>query len=195
MKKWLYERGCFFNDGEKKFFLRKKEKRWRFFINKYLQSRKLFGNASISSLALPQPRRIWQLERQGRWFETMWEHRDDHDYQTYWKADFRMSGESFQKLVRLFSPALIKRDTQFHWAIAVKKRVAIAIWRLATGNSFRSIAKAFAVGISTAVTICKEFCGELKRRSSEYIRFPATRRENAEAILKFKADVNYTCVF
>ena len=72
----------------------------------------------------------------------------------------------------------------------MKKRTAIAIWRLATGNSFRSIAKAFAVGISTAVTICKEFCGELKRRSSEYLRFPATRRENAEAILKFKADVN-----
>ena len=116
MKKWLYERGCFLMMvkkilSEKK---RKKEKRRRFFINKYLQSRKLFGNASILSLALPQPRQIWQLERQGRWFETMWEHRDDNGYQTYWKADFRMSGESFQKLVRLFSPALIKRDTQFH---------------------------------------------------------------------------------
>ena len=50
---------------------RKKEKR-RFFINKYLQSRKMFGNASILSLTLTQPCRIWQLERQERWFETMW---------------------------------------------------------------------------------------------------------------------------
>ena len=50
---------------------RKREKRRRFFINKYLQSRKVFGNASILSLTLPQPRRIWQLERQERWFETM----------------------------------------------------------------------------------------------------------------------------
>ena len=50
---------------------RKKEKRRRFFINKYLQSRKLFGNANILSLTLPQPRRIWQLERQGRWPEIM----------------------------------------------------------------------------------------------------------------------------
>ena len=125
---------------------RKKEKGRRFFINKYLQSRKVFGNASILSLTLPQPRRIWQLERQERWFETMWEHRDDNGYQTYWKADFRMSGESFQKLVRLNSSALIKRDSQFRRAIAVEKRVAIAIWRLSTGNSFRSIAKVFAVG-------------------------------------------------
>ena len=40
------------------------------------------------------------------------------------------------------------------------------------------------------MTICKEFCRELKRRSSEYISFPVTRRENAEAILKLKADMN-----
>ena len=45
---------------------RKKEKQRRFFINKYLQSRKMFGNASILSPTLPEPRRIWQLERQER---------------------------------------------------------------------------------------------------------------------------------
>ena len=45
---------------------RNKEKRRRFFINKYLQSRKVFGNASILLLILPQPYRIWQLERQER---------------------------------------------------------------------------------------------------------------------------------
>ena len=149
----------------------------------------MFGSASILSLTLPQPRRICQLERQEIWFETMWEHRDDNGYQT-WKANFRMSGESFQKLVRLNSSALIKRDSQFRRAIAVEKRVAIAIWRLSTENSFKNIAKVFAVGKSTVVTICKEFCRELKRRSSEYISFLVTLRENAEAILKFKADVN-----
>ena len=72
----------------------------------------------------------------------------------------------------------------------MEKHIAIEIWRLSAGNSFRSIAKSFAVGKSTALTICKEFCRELKRRLSEYINFPVTRRENTEAILKFKADVN-----
>ena len=169
---------------------RKKEKRRRFFINKYIQSWKMFGNASILLLTLPQPRRIWQLERQERWFETMWEHRDENGYQTYWKADFRMSGESFQKLVRLVSPAIIKRDTQFRRTITVEKHVAIAMWRPSTQNSFRSITKVFALGKSTAVTIYKEFRRELKRRSLEYISFSVTHRENAETILKFKADVN-----
>ena len=120
----------------------------------------------------------------------MWEHRDDNGYQTYWKADFRMSGESFQKLVQLVSPVLIKRHTQFHRTIAVEKCVAIAVWRLSTGNSFRGIAKVFAVGKSIAKTIWKELSRELKRRLLEYISFPVTCPENAEAILKFKADVN-----
>ena len=53
----------------------------------------------------------------------MWEHRDNNGYQTQWKADFRMSGESFQRFVQLVSPALIKRDTQFRRAIAVEKRI------------------------------------------------------------------------
>ena len=149
----------------------------------------MFGNASILLLALPQPRQIWQLERQERWFETMWGQRDENGYQNYWKVDFRMSGESFQKLVWLVSPAIIKKDTQFRRTITVEKHVAIAMWRPSTRNSFRSITKVFTVGKSTAVTICKEFCRELKRRSLEYINFSVTRHENAETILKFKADV------
>ena len=131
----------------------------------------MFANASILLLTLLQPRQIWQLERQERWFETMWEHRDDNGYQIYWKANFRLSCESFQKLVRLVSPALIKRDTQFHRAIAVEKGIAIGMWRLSTGNSFRSIAKVFAVGKATTMTIWKQFCRELKRWLSEYIDF------------------------
>ena len=46
------------------------------------------------------------------------------------------------------------------------------------------------MGKSTAVTICKEFCRELKGRSSEYISFSVNRRENVEAIVKFKTNVN-----
>ena len=44
------KRLLFFNLSEKK---RKSENRRRYFINKYLQSRKVFGNASILSLTLP----------------------------------------------------------------------------------------------------------------------------------------------
>ena len=62
------------------------------------------------------------------------------------------------KTVRVVQPALEKRDTQFQCAIPIKKRVAIALWRLLTGNSFGTVAKTFAVGKSATVQITREFC-------------------------------------
>ena len=59
------------------------------------------------------------------------------------------------------SPRCCKNRTVFGPAIPVEKRVAIGIWRLATGNSYRTVAKTFAVGKSTAVAITHEFCRAL----------------------------------
>ena len=63
--------------------------------------------------------------------------------------------------MRVVQPALEKRDTQFWCALPIKKRVVIALWRLPTGNSFRTVVKTFAVGKSTAVQITREFCSEM----------------------------------
>ena len=46
-----------------------------------------------------------------------------------------------------------KRDTQLCRAVPIEKRVAVALWRLSIENSFRTTAKKFAVGKSTAVKI------------------------------------------
>ena len=65
--------------------------------------------------------------------------------------------------MRVVQAALEKRDTQFWRAISIEKRVAIALWRLSTGNLFRNIAKTFVVGKSTAFQIPREFCSEMLR--------------------------------
>ena len=64
------------------------------------------------------------------------------------------------------------------------------MWRLATGNSYRSIAKTFAVGKSTAVQISKEFCIALVNIASRFICFPTSSVETGEAIENFKVDMN-----
>ena len=56
-----------------------------------------------------------------------------------WREDFRINGFSFQKLIDLVSPQLRKNDTKFWKTIEIEKRVAISLWRLATGNSHRTI--------------------------------------------------------
>ena len=134
---------------------------------------------------LHQLRSTWQS-----WFDDMWQNRNNPNYQSHWRADFRMSGYSFENLVNLVRPRLEERDTNLRRAIPIEKRVAIALWRLSTGNSFRTVSKTLAVGKSTAVTITREFCAEMKRQSASLIKFPKTRMEVAEAIENFKVDVN-----
>ena len=41
--------------------------------------------------------------------------------------------------------------------VAVEKRVAVAIWRLSTGNSFRTVSNVFGIGLSTSSEIGMEF--------------------------------------
>ena len=133
-----------------------------------------------------QRRKVWAYEREELWFDELWTNRFNEEFLYRWRSDFRMSGVTFAKLVHLLRPMLEKRDTNFRKAIPIQKRVAVAVWRLANGNSFRTVSKTMAIGKSTAVSITKEFCQGLSQLGPHFIRFPSSRRETAEAILKFR---------
>ena len=79
------------------------------------------------------------------WFETMWDTREDDVTKELWKKEFRMSVETFQYLLNLIGVNLQRLDTRFRKAIKVEKRLDIGIWRLSTGNSYRSVSKVFGV--------------------------------------------------
>ena len=166
------------------------------FISRYRNLKNLHQivsqlNSTYISSIFPQARLLWSLEREEKWFESLWEKRNDPEYQAAWKTDLRMTGISFQNLVNLVSPRLQKQDTNFRKSIPIEKRVAIAIWRISTGNSFRTVSKTFAVGKSTSVIITREFCREITRISSQFIKFPKSRKETAKEIENFKVD--YSC--
>ena len=63
--------------------------------------------------------------------------------------------------------------------------MAIALWRLSTGNSFRSTAAVFGVGKSSAVQITKEFCVIMSQSARHYIKMPNNERETAIALENF----------
>ena len=89
-----------------------------------------------------------------------------------------------------FWPNLEKQD-RFAKAIPLEKRVGVALWRLAAGNSFCSFDKTFAIGNSTAVKITYDFYDKIVWISSNFTNFPQSQIEAPTAIKLFKSDCNF----
>ena len=111
----------------------------------------------------------WVLERPQFWFENMVlnQYADN-----IWQEHFRISRQTFQFVCNLVEPHLVPQDTNMRRAIPVEKRVAVALWRLATGNSYRTTGLVFGVGRCTALKLKDEFCSALLTTAKGYIKFP-----------------------
>ena len=94
---------------------------------------------------------MWKFNREESWFKDILRNRRSDEFQTRWRQDFRINGINLEKLVALVQLNLETQDTNLRKVIPVAKRVGVALWRLVTGNSFRSVSKTFAIGKSTAV--------------------------------------------
>ena len=74
-----------------------------------------------------------------------------------WKPDFRMEREAFDELCRILRGDLTRQETRLRKPVSVEKRVAVGVWRLSTGNSYKSRGLLFGLGKSTTKVICREF--------------------------------------
>ncbi|XP_031557719.1 protein ANTAGONIST OF LIKE HETEROCHROMATIN PROTEIN 1-like [Actinia tenebrosa] len=168
-------------------FLRKRS---RFLRNLRLLSLRGRQGANLAFLLSIQrrnrPRRrklAWVYPRPQFWFEELLNNRNlDH----LWREHFRVNRNTFDFICGIVGPYMSKQDTILRQAIPVEKRVAIALWRLATGNSYRTVALSFGIGRCTAMNIKDEFCSALMRRVNEFIKFPKTEDETRRCIQGFQ---------
>ncbi|KAJ3584207.1 hypothetical protein NHX12_014703 [Muraenolepis orangiensis] len=72
--------------------------------------------------------------------------------------NFRVSRESFDYICDRLKDIMGRRNTNFRLSVPLRKRVAIAIWKLATGSEYRTISHLFGVGWSTVYNCVREFC-------------------------------------
>ncbi|XP_065426189.1 uncharacterized protein LOC101941939 isoform X3 [Chrysemys picta bellii] len=88
-------------------------------------------------------RRFWALETSTDWWDRIvlqvWD-------ESQWLRNFRMRKGTFLELCELLSPALKRKDTRMRATLTVQKRVAIALWKPATLDSYQSVANHFGVG-------------------------------------------------
>ena len=104
-----------------------------------------------------------------------------------WKTEFRMSVETFQYLLGLIGVNLQRLDTCLRKAIKAEKRLAIVIWRLSTGNSYRSVSKAFGVGKFTVIKIFLDGINHIVQLASMFIKLPVTTLETPLLLRHFKS--------
>ena len=80
-------------------------------------------------------RRAWAWPRPQNWFRVLLANRD---MDTLWKIHFRVTRPTFNALCDLLRGDLQKQHTRMRSPVSVEEIVAVALWRLATGDSFKS---------------------------------------------------------
>ncbi|KAJ4935844.1 hypothetical protein JOQ06_017371 [Pogonophryne albipinna] len=103
------------------------------------------------------PRSLWVNNRTSAWWEKV--------VPTYTNVhlikDFRMSKGSFQLLCIRLEATLGRRNTNYRECVPVPKKIAIALWKLATNSEYRTISHLFGVGRYTVCCCVQEFCSSV----------------------------------
>ena len=91
---------------------------------------------------------------------------------TTWKRHFRIEKTTFDFICDVVRADMEKQQTRFRRTLSVEERVGCALWRLATGDSYRSCGLQFGIGKSTAQVITKAFVKAIRKRKDDFIKFP-----------------------
>ncbi|CAN1120913.1 hypothetical protein LINPERHAP2_LOCUS479 [Linum perenne] len=93
---------------------------------------------TINTTGQQQQRRLWVKDRDKAW----WDECNSPDYpDEEFKKAFRMSKSTFELICDELHSVVAKEDTTLRNAIPVRQRVAVCIWRLATGEPLRLVSK------------------------------------------------------
>ncbi|KAM7173680.1 uncharacterized protein RBU57_004049 isoform 2-T2 [Macrochelys suwanniensis] len=100
-------------------------------------------------------RHIWARETSTEgWDHIVMQVWDDEQ----WLQNFWIRKATFMGLCEELAPTLRRKDTRLRAALTVEKRVAVAIWKLATPDNYRSVANQFGVGKSTVGIVLLQVC-------------------------------------
>nr|GEV73692.1 protein antagonist of like heterochromatin protein 1-like [Tanacetum cinerariifolium] len=119
-------------------------------------------------------RRLWVKERsKGRWEY----YNSDECPNDEFKKAFRMSKGTFNMICEELDAVVTKKDTMLRLAIPVRQRVAVCLYRLATGDPLRTVSTLFGLGISTCHKLVLEVCAAIKNvLMPKFLQWPNDER-------------------
>ena len=99
---------------------------------------------------------VWRFPRpQFAFEENLYNSAIENHY--YWKRNFRMSRETFLKIVQISSSFMSPEQNYVREPVSLEKRVAISLNWLATGNSYNSVGETFGVSKAAVIKFAKLF--------------------------------------
>lgn len=115
-------------------------------------------------------RRLWVKDRSQAW----WEQCNSPEFpEEEFRNAFRMGKETFDLICNELTSVVAKENTSLRDAVPVRQRVAVCIWRLATGEPLRLVSKRFGLGISTCHKLVLEVCSAIKTvLMPKYLQWP-----------------------
>ena len=96
-----------------------------------------------------------------------------------------MDRDTFDVLLNLLHPSLLRQNTSLHNCIPPEKVLALGLYHLAHGNSYSTIGANFGVGKSTVIEAVQDVTEALFDLRNEYIKFPVTEAETIASIETF----------
>nr|XP_016466218.1 PREDICTED: uncharacterized protein LOC107788979 [Nicotiana tabacum] len=134
-----------------------------------VSSSKANSNSEKGGAGAPQ-RRLWVKNRSKAW----WDQCNSADFpDEEFKKAFRMGKDTFEMICNELSSVVAKENTMLRDAVPVKQRVAVCIWRLATGEPLRLVSKRFGLGISTCHKLVLEVCTAIRTvLMPKYLQWP-----------------------
>lgn len=137
-------------------------------------------------------RSVWMKTRSNDWWDRIvaTEFADED-----WKENFRMSRASFNELVLLLEPFMSPKTYCVRQPLPVQKRVAIALFKMASCSEYRVVANQFGVHKSSVKNCVYMFCQSLVQHYlKKYISIPTATE--AEAIARnFEARCHIPQIF
>ncbi|KAJ0263052.1 Nuclease [Hirschfeldia incana] len=120
----------------------------------------------------PSHRRLWVKERTTDWWDRV--SRPDFPEEDF-RREFRMSRSTFNLICEELDATVTKKNTMLRDAIPAPKRVAVCVWRLATGAPLRHVSERFGLGISTCHKLVIEVCRAIYDvMMPKYLSWPAS---------------------
>ncbi|XP_076837450.1 uncharacterized protein LOC143482801 [Brachyhypopomus gauderio] len=141
-------------DVQRRHEVRRRSRHRQYFLQRQRRMLMMLIAQSTRSVSVARTR-AWTNTESTDW----WERVVMTEFQpSDWLERFRMSRETFFLLCGKLKPRLARQDTCLRPALPLEKRVAVALWRLASNVEYRTISALFGVGRSTVCKCVREVC-------------------------------------